>query len=679
MSDPKSRIKTYYKFKHYALQKDNRTMEELCSDTDEFKLQTQQKFLRDWSDLNPSWKNLLMYHEIGSGKTCTSITLAEHYMEQNPTHKVTVILPARLKTNFFDELISPCGFGKYISQEEFVTYNDSKTSQSLRKKIRKRFMSKIGERYDIMSFEKFKSLAEKSPNLGVWVKMLTTHRMVIIDEVHNLLNMKYNPTKYQELVSTKAIPKKVGGVGTMLFKYLTSHADETCKFVFMTATPIFDNISQFKALVNIVNPSSQDKLTDLKGAIEYLRGHVSYFPGLSPRAYPMKDYIEEEVLLSKTQEQITKRIIDSNSDPDDEDKEAFLVKQRQVAIACLPKNVEITNDNVKRVLKNLDEYAPKLKHINNNIHDHPGKHLVFSNFIKHGLKVLEQLLRSKGWVSIKEIIKDSSLRSKYEFKVYAIWDGGVSDADKQIIKSIVNNKNNIDGKHLRVVLGSPSIKEGVSFKHIQHVHLLDPVWNQSAKNQVEGRAIRFCSHIDIPKDHPVLKRKVVIHAYKIIRRKNSIISETCDERIYDTIIPKKAKLVKTAENALKNVAIDHFLFRNLYQPTQKSPALQKTKSLIEIPENIDLLKKPKLKEKTTCPSKRRPHVQTGLCEEGMEKRINKQGYPCCFKIKKPKTEKNIGCPKDRQPVDNTCKDGYEVRTNKHGSICCYKVRKTLKK
>ena len=50
---------------------------------------------------------------------------------------------------------------------------------------------------------------------------------------------------------------------------------------------------------------------------------------------------------------------------------------------------------------------------------------------------------------------------------------------------------------IKVLIGSPSIKEGISFKHIQHIHLIDPVWNIAGKKQIEGRAIRFCSHFDI--------------------------------------------------------------------------------------------------------------------------------------------------------------------------------------
>ena len=108
-------------------------MDEICiSGTNEFQLQAQQNFLREYMIAYPNWKKLLLYHFIGSGKTCTAITMAEEYLKVYPNNKVNVVLPARLKTNFFDELISPCGFDKYISKEDFIKFNSSSTPAKIK-------------------------------------------------------------------------------------------------------------------------------------------------------------------------------------------------------------------------------------------------------------------------------------------------------------------------------------------------------------------------------------------------------------------------------------------------------------------------------------------------------------------------------------------------------------------
>jgi DNA polymerase III delta prime subunit len=677
----KSRTMTFHKYKKYEQHADTRTMDDLCMGESDFQLQVQQKFMKDWMNKEKSWRNLLLYHNIGSGKTCTGITMAEEYLRQNPSHKVKVILPARLRSNFFDELISPCGMNAYISRADFIRYHDSSTSATSKRKLRSQFMKAIQDKYEIMSFEKFRASAIKAHNLKQWVEMFTHNSLVIIDEVHNLISMKYKMEQYKEMEENRIIPKKIIGINTVVFKYMLSHASKSCKFILMTATPVFDNIRQFKDLVSIMNPTLKiDENTTLKHAIDGLRGMVSYFPGTSPNAYPNVSYETHRIPMSKLQEDLIVRILAAGDEENDEYKESFLAKQRQVSIACLEKNANITEKNISKVIANQDKYAPKVKALVNEIDTLKGKHMIYSNFIEKGLKIVEAALRKKGWISISDVQKKPELGAKHEYKVYALWDGSIKDVEKQMIKSVINHKSNLDGKYIRLILGSPSVKEGVSFKHMQHLHMLDPVWNQSAKTQVEGRAIRFCSHIDVPKDHAFLKREVKVHIY-VIKPRSPAVEITADEFIYDKVIPNKKQMVEIAENALKTVAVDHFLFRKLYKNNgNNTPPVEQENynkpSVVNIPEDVPLNMRPKGKEqkRNTCPSKRRPDKKNGLCPEGMEKKLNKHGQNCCYVVKNiKKKQEQKGCPKPRRPINGDCPDGFEVKPNKYGNNCCYKV------
>ena len=56
---------------------------------------------------------LLIYHGIGTGKTRTSIIIAEKIMKINPKMKAIIILPARLKTNYIDELLPMISYKSY--------------------------------------------------------------------------------------------------------------------------------------------------------------------------------------------------------------------------------------------------------------------------------------------------------------------------------------------------------------------------------------------------------------------------------------------------------------------------------------------------------------------------------------------------------------------------------------
>ena len=58
-------------------------------------------------------KNILIYHKIGAGKTCTAIVLAEKFKKK----KIMVVLPAALIGNFRNELRSQCPGDEYISEK----------------------------------------------------------------------------------------------------------------------------------------------------------------------------------------------------------------------------------------------------------------------------------------------------------------------------------------------------------------------------------------------------------------------------------------------------------------------------------------------------------------------------------------------------------------------------------
>lgn len=629
-----NRYNIYNNYKKYKQKKDVRTMNDICNGDLDFKLQIQQIFLKDYVN-NPIFNKILLYHQIGSGKTCTSISMAEELLEKNSNLSITIILPARLKTNYIDELISPCGGNKYISELDFIKYNSSDISINEKNKIKKKFMKKIEEKYNLISYEKFKSIALSYNNIDDWLFEFTTNKIIIIDEVHNLISNLYNPTTLNNIIENRKIIKKgVKGINSILFRLLAKYADISCKMIFLTATPIFDNINQFYELIKIMNNDVKDfnrnnKLTDL---IELLRGKISFFPGTSINAYPNVIYNMKEIEMSKEQENQYLIILDkekNSKDNEDIEQESFLLQQRLLGIAC--------DKDISIIISNLKEYSPKIFNLFNDITSNFGKHLIYSSFIKKGLTIVEKVLEFNGWINILNVINNDELWKTKYYKIYAIWDGHLKDNEKILIKNIANSKLNIDGKLIRVILGSPSIKEGISFKHIQYLHILDPVWNQSTKTQIEGRAIRFCSHIDIPLDDPILKREVIINIYKIIPSKYSLIEKTADMRIYDDIIPKKYNLIKKAENALKKVSIDYYLFRDLYKNSRKinnTPEKYSNNSPISLSNSDELL-------------------------------VNNNNI---------KIKASTCLPKDRRPVDGKCiKKGYNtIKKNKHGDDCCFK-------
>jgi len=652
------RYQIFKDFQKYIQKKDNRSMDDICANqTTGFYLQAQQQFLREYIQKYPDWKSLLLYHEIGSGKTCTAITMAQEYRNMHPKNKVKVILPARLRTNFIDELISPCGMDAYISNDDFILFHSPDSSAALKKRIKAHFMKNISEHYELLSFEKLKKAAFlHRERLDEWAREFTKDSMIIVDEVHNMLSDKHDRKKTDVILKNGGIKngdRSPKGLNTIIFKFITKYAHPSSKMIFLTATPIFDNIQQLKELAIAMKPDLViNKNTTVMDVIQAMRGKVSYFPGTSKNAYPSVSYTEHRIPMSKTQQSNIVKIIENGEDDEKNSvSEAFFAKQRQIGLACLPNNAKVRPSQYEQIIANMKEYSPKILSLMNELTKAPkGKHLVYSNFVQAGLYVVEAALRKQGWVGLLDVINDQEKWNQHKYKVYAIWDGSISDANKQLIKAVANAKNNIFGDKVRVILGSPSIKEGISFKHIQHMHILDPVWNQSAILQVEGRAIRYCSHVDInEEEHAPLKRSVVVHKYMSVENPNNEWHDpsvmACDTFIYETVIPKKQILVNAAEYALRKVAIDYYLFRNIYGKNEKLDPLSPLNKDIDSPLNddddedwVEQLKWNRyvnMKTKITCPKARRPD-RSGNCPANMVARLNKQEELCCYKTRKAK-------------------------------------------
>ena len=61
----------------------------------------------------------------------------------------------------------------------------------------------------------------------------------------------------------------------------------------------------------------------------------------------------------------------------------------------------------------------------------------------------------------------------------------------------MNTKENKNGEIVRVIMGSSAAAEGINFKNIKYVHIMEPYWNYGRLKQTIARARRNNSHIDL--------------------------------------------------------------------------------------------------------------------------------------------------------------------------------------
>ena len=119
-----------------------------------------------------------------------------------------------------------------------------------------------------------------------------------------------------------------------------------------------------------------------------------------------------------------------------------------------------------------------------------GPVFIFSNWLQFGVKTFEVLLSACGFTAFP---KEGENR-------YFVWSSE-SSSDKNLTdkaRNVFNSYENRDGSKLKIMLGTRSIMEGVSFKNVKQVHITDPWWNEARIDQIAARAIRFCSHSDLP-------------------------------------------------------------------------------------------------------------------------------------------------------------------------------------
>ena len=132
-----------------------------------------------------------------------------------------------------------------------------------------------------------------------------------------------------------------------------------------------------------------------------------------------------------------------------------------------------------------------------------------------------------------------------------------NDAD---VKAVTNNDNifkeekdgtvtDISGQNIKVVLISQAGSEGLDFKAIRQVHIMEPWYNVNRIEQIIGRGVRNFSH----KDLPFAKRNVQIFLYGTILENAE--EEAADLYVYRISELKAVKIGKVTR-LLKQTAVD---------------------------------------------------------------------------------------------------------------------------
>jgi hypothetical protein len=229
-----------------------------------------QKLIRDYLMIETPYRGILLYHGLGSGKTCTSIAVAESLMSYK---KVWVLTPASLQKNYRSEL-RKCGDPIYAFEQHWreKNLNDQSRAEAKALSISDGFLDRtgkffvtvagenpnfkdlpktaqdiikaqiediIGQRFNFINYNGLSSknidtFVQKPDENGHFPENPFNNSVVIIDEVHNLIS---------RIVNSSEISRRV---------YDAVYTATDCKIVGLSGTPVINRPNEIAFLMNLL-------------------------------------------------------------------------------------------------------------------------------------------------------------------------------------------------------------------------------------------------------------------------------------------------------------------------------------------------------------------------------------------------------------------------------------------
>ena len=244
-------------------------------------------------------------------------------------------------------------------------------------------------------------------------------------------------------------------------------------------------------------------------------------------------------------------------------RNCFTIKNKKPVKYTLKKGITNFLD-----LDNLGNYSTKIKTIIEKINNSDGITFIYSNFLDGGIMPLVLALEQNGFIKYdkEEILISDKKRKPISYKgtlleegesraTYSVIAGGslklTNDFENEL--NILNSLENNNGELIKVVIGSSVAAEGLDFKNIRNIHLLEPWHNINKLEQVIGRGIRNCSH-GMLEDPSLRNVTVYLHSSELKD------SETIETYMYHEC-EDKATQIGCIERILKECSIDKYLFQ----------------------------------------------------------------------------------------------------------------------
>ena len=640
----------------------------LCNQTD-FELLPHQLFVRNFLSSQTPYNSLLLYHGLGTGKTCSAISVCEmqrEYQSQtNNKKKIWIIASPNVKENFKTQLfdhrklkqihglwnLQACTGNTYLKEINPMNMKNLSREHVIREvnKIIKSSYRFIGYTEFTNIIERLSALVKDENKQKKLLHKKFSDSLIVIDEVHNIRHSSDNPQKKVAINLLKIVKNTIN-----------------LKLLLLSATPMYNNREEIVWLLNIMNLNDNRPpvhITDIFskegeihkdtliaksiGYISYLRGENPYtFPyriwpkdfnkthslltmedkpkfktSTRKRWYPTKQINNIDILnkiqhldlfmvkLDPYQATGYKAVIDDIKDKLPEKKNikaglgyAPLSTAIQTLNFVYPYELPITQvselygkKGLERIMKfnknkqnfnyrssplkkfgrifsqnEIYKYSAKIASFTKTIKKSQGIILIYSQYLDGGcipiaLALEEMGITRHGRASLfakppHPPVSYNTMRpqdDKEEFTPakYAMITGDInlSPNKNKIEMKAITDERNTNGEIVKIVIITKAGAEGLDFKNIRQVHILEPWYNLNRVEQVIGRAVRNCSHKDLGYEN----RNVEIYLYGTQLDKGNV-DECADLYIYRKA-EIKAHAIGQVSRILKKTATDCIL------------------------------------------------------------------------------------------------------------------------
>jgi hypothetical protein len=166
----------------------------------EFSLLTHQKIVRDYMNLLTPYRGLLLYHGLGSGKTCTSIAIAEG---MKSSKRIIVMVPASLRESYLSEL-KKCGDEMYRKDKhwDWISVYDAKRKTFNADLIRS-LSAALGIKQDKITEMRGAFLIDITKNTSNYGTLGEEQQELLRDQIDLMIANKYTFISYNGLRKQK--------------------------------------------------------------------------------------------------------------------------------------------------------------------------------------------------------------------------------------------------------------------------------------------------------------------------------------------------------------------------------------------------------------------------------------------------------------------------------------------